>query len=232
MLEIRHAEDRGHSQHGWLDSWHTFSFADYYDPRQMGFRALRVINQDRVEAGKGFGAHSHRSMEIVSYVVAGALEHKDSMGTGSVIRPGEVQLMSAGTGVMHSEMNASKTEPVHFLQIWIVPSAAGGAPTYQQRDFPEAERRGTLRALVSPDGRDDSLRIRQDASIFGGLLAPDQSVTRPIAKGRHVWVQVVRGALAVNEERLDAGDGAALTNETELRLTATTDAEVLVFDLP
>jgi len=231
MIRIRRSEERGHARHGWLDSHHTFSFADYYDPAHMGFRSLRVINDDRVSPGRGFGGHGHRSMEIVSYVVEGGLEHKDSMGHGSVIRPGEVQLMSAGTGVMHSEFNSSKTDGLRFLQIWILPRAQGGPPRYLQREFPPEERSGKLRLLVSPNGKDDSLVIQQDASIYGSLLDSGQSVAHPLAAGRHAWVQVVRGSVEVNGLRLSEGDGAAISEEETVLLTGLDAAELLLFDL-
>jgi redox-sensitive bicupin YhaK (pirin superfamily) len=232
-MEIRRARERGHADHGWLDSWHTFSFADYHDPRHMGFRALRVINEDRVAPGGGFPRHPHRDMEIVSYVLEGALEHKDSLGTGSVIRPGDVQRMSAGTGVLHSEYNASKTEPVHFLQIWILPDRAGHAPGYEQKTFSDADKRGRLRLVASPDGADGSVTIHQDARIHATVLARGAGVEHALAPGRHAWVHVARGAAEVNGTPLAAGDAAALTNESALRLRGAGDgdAELLVFDL-
>jgi redox-sensitive bicupin YhaK (pirin superfamily) len=232
-MEIRRARERGHADHGWLDSWHTFSFADYHDPRHMGFRALRVINEDRVAPGGGFPRHPHRDMEIVSYVLEGALEHKDSLGTGSVIRPGDVQRMSAGTGVLHSEYNASKTEPVHFLQIWILPDRAGHAPGYEQKTFSDADKRGRLRLVASPDGADGSVTIHQDARIHATVLARGAGVEHALAPGRHAWVHVARGAAEVNGTPLAAGDAAALTNEPAPRLRGggDGDAELLVFDL-
>ena len=231
QIQVRRASERGHANHGWLDSHHTFSFADYHDPAFMGFRALRVLNEDRVAGGGGFPPHGHRDMEIISYVLEGALGHKDSMGTGSTIRPGDVQRMSAGTGVSHSEMNASKTEPVHFLQIWIIPDRRGHQPGYEQKAFPRAERQGRLRLVASPDGRDGSLTIHQDASLSAGLLAPGESVTHTLAADRHAWIQVARGTIDVAGERLSAGDGLAATGGGDLVLTASADAEVLVFDL-
>jgi hypothetical protein len=230
-IQIRRSNERGHADHGWLNSFHTFSFADYYDPKAMGFRALRVINEDRVAAGQGFGQHGHRDMEIISYVLEGALGHKDSMGTGSVIKPGDVQRMSAGTGVMHSEMNASKTEPVHFLQIWIVPDRAGHAPGYEQKSFSAEERQGVLRVVASPDGRGGSISIHQDATLAAGLFAPGQSATHVVADKRFAWVQVARGAVTVAGETLAAGDGLAAVGPGELTITGSEDAEVLVFDL-
>lgn len=229
--QIRRGNDRGHADHGWLNSFHTFSFADYYDPKHMGFRALRVINEDRVAAGGGFPRHGHRDMEIISYVLEGALAHKDTTGTSAVIKPGDVQRMSAGTGVSHSEMNASKTDPVHFFQIWIMPDRAGHAPGYEQKAFSTEERRGKLRLVASPDGRDGSITIHQDAALFAGLLAPGESATHVVAPKRYAWIQVARGAVEVNGEKLVAGDGLAAEGAGELKLAATEDAEVLVFDL-
>lgn len=232
MLEIRNAADRGHAQHGWLNSHHTFSFAEYYDRRQMGWSALRVINDDTVQAGEGFGTHGHRDMEIISYVLEGALEHKDSMGSGSVIRPGDVQLMSAGTGVQHSEFNHSRTDPVHFLQIWIVPKFSGVKPNYQEKRYPEEEKRGKLRLVVSPDGQDGSLTIVQDARMFAGLLDGDEKIEQPLAAGRHAYVHVARGQLTLNGQPLSAGDGVKIADESLLTLADGKGAEVLVFDLP
>jgi quercetin 2,3-dioxygenase len=233
MITIRRAGERGHADHGWLDTRHTFSFADYYDAQHMGFRALRVINEDRVQPGQGFGAHGHRDMEIISYVLEGELGHKDSMGTGSTIRPGEVQRMSAGTGVRHSEMNASRDRPVHFLQIWIVPDREGHAPGYEQKAFPEAERRGKLRLAASPDGADGSVTIHQDARLFLGLLAAGERARHAVAPGRHAYVHVARGEVSVNGEPLAAGDGAALSGEAAVELAGRGEqpADVLVFDL-
>ena len=229
---VRRASDRGHGDHGWLDTWHTFSFADYYDPRLMGFRVLRVINEDTVAPGRGFPTHGHRDMEIISYVLEGALEHRDSLGTGSVIRPGDVQRMSAGTGVRHSEFNASASEPVHFLQIWIEPAAAGIAPGYEQKAFADADKRGRLRLVASPDGADGSVTIHQDARLFATRLGPGETIEHKLAPGRHGWVQVTRGALAVNGQRLAHGDGAAVSGEPTIALSGEGDAEALVFDLP
>lgn len=231
MMTIRPAAERGHAQHGWLDSHHTFSFADYHDPRHMGFRSLRVINDDRVAPGQGFGAHSHRDMEIISYVLEGALEHKDSLGTGAVIRPGDVQRMSAGRGVTHSEYNHSDSEPVHFLQIWIQPSARGIPPGYEQKTFPPAERAGKLRVVASPDGRDGSLTIVADAVVHAGVLDSGQSAELPLAPGRHAWVHVAAGRVKVNGRELAEGDGAALSDEAQLRLEGVDRGELLVFDL-
>ncbi len=231
QIQVRRAGERGHANHGWLDSHHTFSFADYYDPEFMGFRALRVINEDRVAGGGGFPPHSHRDMEIISYVLEGALAHKDSMGTGSVIKPGDVQRMSAGTGVTHSEMNASKTDKVHFLQIWIIPDRPGHAPGYEQKSFSTAERQGKLRIVASPDGRDGSVTLHQDATLAAGLLAPGESATHEVREKRYVWVQVARGTVDVGGQALEAGDGLAAVGPGALTITGTQDAEVLVFDL-
>lgn len=230
---IRRANDRGFADHGWLRSFHTFSFAGYHDPAHMGFSALRVINEDRVAAGQGFGRHPHRDMEILSYVLDGALEHKDSMGTGSVIRPGDVQRMSAGTGVAHSEFNASKTDPVHFLQIWILPDRAGHKPGYEQKNFSREERQGKLRLVASPDGRDGSVSIHQDATLRAALLAKGERATYALPAGRNAWVHVARGAVTLNGERLEAGDAAAIEEPGELALEGVDGAgEVLLFDLP
>lgn len=230
MLKIRRAGERGGADHGWLHTRHTFSFADYYDPAHMGFRALRVINEDRVAPRTGFGRHGHRDMEIVSYVLSGELEHRDSMGSAGVLRPGEVQRMTAGTGVMHSETNPSDGE-LHFLQIWLLPERAGLAPGYEQRSFPEAERRGALRLLVSPTGEEGSLRIHQDAKIFGTLLSPGESVSHDMAAGRHAWLQVARGSVSLNGVELRAGDGAAVSDEARLVIEGREPAEALLFDL-
>jgi quercetin 2,3-dioxygenase len=231
MITVRPSRERGHADHGWLDSHHTFSFADYHDPRQMGFRALRVINEDRVAPAKGFGMHPHRDMEIISYVIEGAIEHKDSMGTGSVIRPGDVQRMSAGTGVLHSEFNASPELPVHFLQIWILPEQARLPPSYEQKHFPDEEKQGRLRVVAARDGRDGAVTVHQDVTVYAGLLGPGEVARHPLAPGRHAWVQVVRGAIDLGGKPLSAGDGAAVSDEAELALTAREAAEVLVFDL-
>ncbi|HXS16190.1 MAG TPA: pirin family protein, partial [Polyangiaceae bacterium] len=214
-----------------LDSHHTFSFADYYDPSHMGFRSLRVINEDRVQAGKGFGTHPHRDMEIVSYVLQGALEHRDSMGTGSVIRAEDVQRMSAGTGVTHSEFNASKSDPVHFLQIWLLPTERGLKPGYEQKTFPSADKQGRLRVVASPDGRDGSVTVHSSAVLHAGVFAHGQSAELSLAPGRHAWVQVVHGKVRINGQELGAGDGAALSEEPLVRVEGVDDGEVLVFDL-
>jgi len=230
MIQIRKAEERGHFDHGWLNTYHTFSFADYYDPEFMGFRALRVINEDRVEPGRGFGTHSHRDMEIVTYVLEGELEHRDSMGTGSVIRPGEVQRMSAGTGVLHSEVNPSRSKGVHLLQIWILPERHGIRPEYEQKTFPAEERNGKLRLVASQDGADGSLTIHQDARLFAGMLRNGEPIRYDLQPGRYAWLQVARGTVEVNGQKLNAGDGAAVEDEKALTLEGQ-DAEVLLFDL-
>ena len=231
MMQVRKAADRGVADHGWLNSRHTFSFASYMDPGQIGFSDLRVINEDRVAPGQGFGKHPHRDMEIFSYVLEGALAHSDSMGTGSTIKPGDVQLMSAGSGVTHSEFNGSGESPVHFLQIWIVPEQAGGAPIYQQRHFSDADKRGRLALIISPDGRDESLRIQQDASVYAGLFDGDESATLTLDGDRHAYVHVARGSIALDGVKLQAGDGVRLRHARSLRLDAGDNAEVLVFDL-
>jgi quercetin 2,3-dioxygenase len=231
MIVVRPADERGHAERGWLDSYHTFSFADYHDPAHMAFRSLRVINEDRVEAGQGFGTHPHRDMEIITYVLEGALAHRDSMGTSSVIRPGEVQRMSAGTGVTHSEFNHSDTEPVHFVQIWILPERSGLKPGYEQRAFSEEEKRGRLRLVAARDGRDGAVTVHQDAELYIASLTPGESVHHSLRPGRHAWVHVVRGDVALNGQPLKTGDGAAVSDEDLLQLTAAEPAEVLLFDL-
>ncbi len=230
-MQVRKASDRGVAEHGWLSSRHTFSFADYRDPSQIGFSDLRVINEDRVTPGKGFGTHPHRDMEIFSYVLEGTLAHSDSIGTGSQIKPGDVQVMSAGSGVTHSEFNGSEDEPVHFLQIWIVPDHTGGAPVYQQQHFSDADKRGRLRLIISPDGRDGSLRIQQDTHVYAGLFDGDERATLTLDENRHAYVHVARGSVELNGVKLAAGDGVRLRNPQMLELTAGRDAEVLVFDL-
>jgi redox-sensitive bicupin YhaK (pirin superfamily) len=231
MKYVRKAADRGHSNHGWLDSWHTFSFADYHDAGHMGFRALRVINDDRVAPGAGFGTHPHRDMEIVSYVVLGGLEHKDSIGTGSVIRPGDVQRMSAGTGIRHSEYNASREEAVHFLQIWILPERNGIEPGYEQKAFAPAERTDRLRLVADRHGSDGALSIHQDVKLYATTLTPGAGLDIPLAAGRYAWLQVVKGSVRASGESLAAGDGLALANEPTLRLESADGAELLLFDL-
>jgi redox-sensitive bicupin YhaK (pirin superfamily) len=231
MLDIRLANQRGRADHGWLRSRHTFSFANYYDPEQAGFSDLLVINEDRVAPGQGFGTHPHRDMEIFSYVLEGALEHKDSIGTGSVIRPGDVQLMSAGTGVAHSEYNHSRSDPVHFLQIWINPALRGTMPRYQQQHFAAEEKRGTLRLILSPDAAEGSLSIQQDARVYAGLLDGPESAQLSLTPGRYAYVHVARGHVTVNGSRLSEGDGARGRKEEALSFVDGQDAEVLVFDL-
>jgi len=231
MFTLRRAEDRGHANHGWLESYHSFSFADYYDPKHMGFRSLRVINEDRVEPGKGFGTHSHRDMEIISYVLEGGLEHRDSMQNGAVIRPGDVQTMSAGTGVTHSEFNASRTDLVHFLQIWLLPEHKGKTPSYEQKTFSSAEKQGRLRLVASPDGQDGSVTIHTDARLYSGLFDRGETAEHALLPGRHAWVQVARGEVKVQGEVLRAGDGAALSDEALVRLEGVDQGEVLLFDL-
>jgi redox-sensitive bicupin YhaK (pirin superfamily) len=232
MLDIRRSHERGYADHGWLKSYHTFSFADYYDPRHVEFGPLRVINEDRVAAGAGFGTHGHRDMEIISYVLEGELAHKDSLGSGSVIRPGDVQRMSAGRGVTHSEFNPSSDRPVHFLQIWIQPNVRGIEPSYEEKRFSPQEKRGRLRLIASPDAAEGSVRINQDARVYAGLFDGAEQATFPIAKGRKVYAHVARGAISVNGTALQAGDAAKLTDVGELTLAGGKDAEVLVFDLP
>jgi redox-sensitive bicupin YhaK (pirin superfamily) len=232
MITVRKAADRGRSQHDWLDSRHTFSFADYYDPAHVAFSKLRVINDDRVAPGRGFGTHGHRDMEILSYVVEGAIEHKDSLGTGSVIRPGDVQRMTAGTGVRHSEFNPSATDPVRFLQIWILPQAEGLTPGYEQRTFPPAEKRGRWRLVAAPDGRDGSVTLHQDVLLFAGCFERGEEASLSLAAGRKAWVQVARGAISVNGTRLEEGDGAAVEGEPQLGFADGASAELLAFDLP
>jgi len=231
MIEIRHASERGRAEHGWLSSRHTFSFANYYDAQQVGFSDLLVINDDRVAPGRGFGKHPHRDMEIFSYVLEGQLEHKDSMGTGSVIVPGDIQVMSAGTGVAHSEFNPSASEPVHFLQIWIAPSVKSATPRYQQQHFGAEQKRGTLRLVMSPEGTDGSLQLRQDARVYAGLLDGAETASVELAADRFAYVHVARGSVTVNGVRLGEGDGARIRNERSLAFSEGDDAEVLVFDL-
>jgi redox-sensitive bicupin YhaK (pirin superfamily) len=231
MLDIRKADHRGRANHGWLQSRHTFSFGHYHDPHQQGFSDLLVINDDRVTPAQGFGTHGHRDMEIFSYVLEGALEHKDSMGTGSVIRPGDVQMMSAGSGVRHSEFNHSRQEPVHFLQIWIVPNEAGAEPRYQQVHFSDAEKRGRLRLIIAPEGANGALAVRQDARVYAGLFNGSESATLDVGSDRHAYVHVARGSLDLNGERLSEGDGARIRNAGLLRFDRGENGEVLVFDL-
>jgi redox-sensitive bicupin YhaK (pirin superfamily) len=231
MITVRHAHERGQTHTPWLASYHTFAFNQYYDPRYTGFRALLVINEDTVAPGRGFGTHGHQDMEIISYVVAGQLAHQDSTGVSSVIRPGDVQRMSAGTGVRHSEFNPSDTEPTHFLQIWMQPEREGLPPSYEQRNFPEADRRGTLRLVASRDGQDGSVTVHQDVRLYAGMLEASEEVTHRLRDDRHAWVQVIRGGVLLNGTPLTAGDGTAVSKETLLHLRATDTAELLLFDL-
>ena len=232
MITIRKSTERGHARHGWLDTYHTFSFAEYLDPEQMGFRALRVINEDRVEPGRGFATHPHRDMEILTYVLDGAVEHKDSMGNGSRIRPGDVQRMSAGTGVTHSEYNPSASEPLHLLQIWILPSRKGLAPGYEQKAFAESEKRGRLRLVASGDGRDGSVTIHQDVDLYATVLEGGANVRFALRPGRHAWLQVADGEIGLGGRTLAAGDGAAVSDEAAIEITGGDErSEVLLFDL-
>jgi redox-sensitive bicupin YhaK (pirin superfamily) len=232
MIKKRPANQRGGGDHGWLDTRHTFSFNDYYDPEHSGFRVLRVINEDRVQPGQGFGTHGHHDMEIISYVLEGKLEHRDSLGHGSVLRPGEFQRMSAGTGVRHSEFNPSATEIVHFYQVWLLPDRPGHVPSYEQKDFPEAERTGKFRLVASPKGRDGSLTIHQDAEVFLSSVKAGEQLTHELRPGRYSWLQILRGAVQLNGTALSMGDGAAVSDEAAIVVTATEPAEVMLFDLP
>jgi len=231
MINIRKSQDRGHVNHGWLDSHFTFSFADYYDPEHVQFRTLRVLNDDRIAAGAGFPEHPHRDMEIITYVLEGGLAHRDSMGNGSVIRPGDVQYMSAGTGVTHSEFNASKSEPAHLLQIWMLPEKKGLKPVYGQKNFADSEKRGKLRLVASPDGRDGSVTIRQENELYATVLGAGESVRHELKPDRHAYVQVARGSVKLNGKELQEGDGAAISEEKAVELTGVKNAEVLLFDL-
>jgi quercetin 2,3-dioxygenase len=231
MITIRKAQDRGHSAIGWLDSWHTFSFSDYYDPEHMGFRALRVINDDRVAGGMGFGMHPHRDMEIVTYVLDGALEHKDSLGNGDVIKPGDVQYMSAGTGIFHSEFNPDEKKPVHLLQIWIQPDKRGGKPTYGQKHFPLTERKDRLAKVADNTGSDGALRIGADAAVYASVLSAGKQVEHHLAPGRHAWLHVAKGSVTANGTRLAGGDAIAVSDESRVTVAADQDSELLLFDL-
>jgi redox-sensitive bicupin YhaK (pirin superfamily) len=231
MISVRKSNQRGKTKIGWLDSKHSFSFGHYYDASHMGFGPLRVINEDRVTPGAGFGWHSHDNMEILSYVLEGALEHSDSLGTGSVIRPGDLQRMSAGTGVEHSEFNHSKSEPVHFLQIWILPEAQGIEPSYEQKTFSPQENHGQLRLVGSRGGRDNSITIHQDVDLYLSSLKPSDEIAHKLSEGRRAWLQVTRGSLHLGEHALDAGDGAAIRDEPDIRISANSDAEFLLFDM-
>jgi quercetin 2,3-dioxygenase len=233
MITLRPAEERGHFDHGWLNTYHSFSFADYHDPKHMGFRSLRVINEDYVAPGNGFGTHPHRDMEIITYVLEGALAHKDSMGNGSAIRPGEVQRMSAGTGVLHSEYNHSPAQEVHLLQIWLLPEKRGITPSYEQKTFGREEKLNRLRLVASPDASDGSVVIRQDAKLYGSILEPGKTVSHDLAAGRHGWIQLIDGNLTANGTQLKPGDGAAISEESKVEIATTgdTEAEFLLFDL-
>ena len=231
MITIRKAEERGHFDFGWLNTYHTFSFGEYYDPRNMGFRSLRVINEDFVHPGRGFPTHGHSDMEIITYVLEGGLAHKDSMGNGSIIRPGDVQRMSAGTGVRHSEANPSKEESVHLLQIWILPNETGIEPGYEEKKFDDEEKRGRLRLVASPDGSNGSVRLHQDARLYVTLLDAGQQVGHELEPDRHAWLQVARGAIEINGQTLKQGDGAALSQERALKIVGTEPSEILLFDL-
>ena len=231
MIKTRKAEERGHANHGWLDTYHTFSFASYHDPRHMRFRALRVMNEDRIAPGRGFGAHPHSDMEIVTYVLEGALEHRDSMGNGEVLHTGEFQRMSAGTGITHSEFNPSRTEPVRLYQIWIYPERAGIEPSYEQKRFPEEARHNRLQLVASPQAKDGSLLIHQDAGIFLATIDAGERIHHGLSTGRHAWLQVVRGSVLLNGNELQASDGASVSEETALTIQATADAEIMLFDL-
>ena len=231
MITVRKSEARGHANHGWLDSYHTFSFASYYDPNYMNFRSLRVINEDVVSPGKGFGTHGHSDMEIITYVLEGALEHKDSLGTGAVIKPGEVQRMTAGTGIQHSEFNHSQTDPVHLLQIWLLPDTKGLSPSYEQRDFSLAQRRGKLRLVAARDARDGAVKVHQDVDLYAAVLDKGSRVSHALGPNRHAWVQVARGSVLLNGLTLENGDAAAVSDEAEVVIEAAEDAEFLLFDL-
>ena len=231
MITLRPAKERGHFDHGWLDTYHSFSFSEYHDPAHMGFRSLRVINEDRVDPKAGFPPHSHRDMEIITYVLAGALAHKDSMGNGSVIRPGDVQRMSAGTGVTHSEANASETDPVHLLQIWILPEKRGIIPSYEEKKFSPEEKRGRLRLVASRDAAEGSVTIHQDARVYASVLGPGRTVRHTLDRGRGAWLHLVAGAATVNGTALATGDGAAIQNESALEIQASEPTELLLFDL-
>jgi quercetin 2,3-dioxygenase len=232
MITVRKSADRGHFDHGWLNTYHTFSFSRYYDPEHMGFRALRVINEDFVAPGKGFGAHPHDNMEILTYIVSGALEHKDSLGTGSTIRSGDIQRMTAGTGIQHSEFNPSKTEPVHLLQIWLEPAQRNHEPSYDQKHFSEADRRDRVRLIASPDASDGSIKVTEDIRLYASLLSAGKGASIDLQAGRHAWVQLIKGVITVNDTPLNAGDGASISGELRLTIAAGQDSELIVFDLP
>lgn len=231
MITLRPSKERGHANHGWLDSYHTFSFANYYDPKHINFRALRVINEDWIQPSAGFGAHSHRDMEIITYVLEGALEHKDSLGTGAVIKPGDAQRMSAGTGITHSEFNHSTTEPVHLLQIWIIPDTQGITPSYEQRDFPLEEKLGKLRLIAAKDGREGAVKIHQDVDLYASILEAGDRVVHNLKSDRYAWLQVARGEAKLNDYTLQAGDGVAASQTELLNISTDKGAEILLFDL-
>ena len=231
MITIRKAEERGHFDFGWLNTYHSFSFGDYYDPQNMGFRSLRVINEDVVQAGRGFPRHGHRDMEIFTYILQGALQHRDSMGNASIIRPGDVQRMSAGTGVTHSESNPSTGESVHLLQVWILPSKEGIQPDYEEKKFPDNEKRNKLRLIISPDGMDGAVKINQDARVYASILDQKQEVIHQMGSGRYAWLQVAAGAVTLNDVKLKQGDGAAVSEEPDLTISANDQSEILLFDL-
>jgi redox-sensitive bicupin YhaK (pirin superfamily) len=231
MIKVRKANERGHFDFGWLDTYHTFSFGDYYDPSHMGFRSLRVINEDIVAAGRGFPRHGHRDMEIFTYILKGALQHRDSMGNGSIIRPGDVQRMSAGTGVTHSESNPSSDEPVHLLQIWILPAKEGIEPDYEEKKFPDEEKLNKLRLIISPDGEDGAVKINQDARVYASVFKEGHELAHQLESGRHAWLQVAAGSIALNGVELKQGDGAAISDESNLRFTTGDQSEILLFDL-
>ncbi len=232
MIKIRRSEERGHADHGWLNSYHTFSFGSYHDPDFMGFGPLRVLNQDRVEPSKGFGTHGHDNMEIVSFVLSGTMEHKDSMGNGSQMNPGDVQLMSAGTGVTHSEFNASENEGLHFLQMWVIPAVQGTAPRYEQANYPESERHGCFKLVASLDGRDNSLSIGQDVNLYTGFLDGSEADSLDLSAGRGAWIHVAEGALQLNGQRLDTGDGAAIQEESQVSISNGENAQFVMWELP
>ena len=231
MIVLRKSEERGHANHGWLDSYHSFSFANYYDPNYMGFKSLRVINEDKIQPTRGFGTHPHRDMEIITYVLEGSLEHKDSIGNGSIIRPGDVQKMSAGTGILHSEYNPSDSEWVHLLQIWIVPNQRNLQPSYEQKNYSVEEKRNNLRLIASPDGKDNSVTVYQDMNLYASVLDADKSVSYELLPNRQGWVQVIRGNVQLNDVILEAGDAAAIVDETYLKMVAKDSSELLFFDL-
>ena len=231
MITIRKAQDRGHFDLGWLDTYHTFSFDRYYDPHHIGFRSLRVINEDRVSPGRGFPTHSHRDMEIITYILEGALEHRDSMGNGSVIRPGDVQRMTAGTGVAHSEANPSQNDPVHLLQIWILPQRQGLTPSYEEKVFSKDQKHNKLCLVASQDGRTESVKVNQDASVYASMVDPGEMLTHELAPARGAWIQVAAGSIDLNDHELNQGDGAAVTGESVVRIVGRESAEVLLFDL-